>query len=308
MADENAEKSPKLPPKIHVTGKQEEEPAEAIPVPEEPAELKEFRPAPEDDLSDLAQTVRIELASQPPPTTRAEGVTEEEMKRTTARIEPAPGISPMSDADKMEAAKKSTVRVQIDEEKAKGDTARMDTSKIVFGPEEKKKTARIDLGEVLEGEEDIFKRRTALLDASKFGVTEAPGVPRTIRIKRPETPVTPAVTPSKPMAPAAAPGPELAKKSETARIELPPEISAEQPPTRRKTIRIKRPEGVTTSKPLVISKPEGPRPARQPVGEVEEVTPVFSGVAIAAIVVAAILVYVLAAQTIAPGLPFPGKL
>jgi hypothetical protein len=44
---------------------------------------------------------------------------------------------------------------------------------------------------------------------------------------------------------------ETSRKSETARIHLPPEVT-EQPPTRRKTIRIKRPEGIVTSRPLII--------------------------------------------------------
>lgn len=244
-------------------------------------------PAPEDDLSDLAQTVRIELAVQPPPSTAyGPGVTPEDTKRTTARIETAAGISPISDSDKMEAAKKSTVRVQIDEEKAKGDTARMNVGRIFVGPEEKKKTARIDLGEVLEGEEDIFKRRTALLDASKFGATtEAPGAPRTIRIKRPEPAVAPAISPTDETAPPApAMAPETAKKSETARIELPPEAT-EQPPTRRKTIRIKRPEGTITSKPLVITRAtEAAKPAVT-VGAEEEASPVFSIAALVALLV-----------------------
>jgi hypothetical protein len=189
--------------------------------------------------------------------------------------------------------------VQIDEERAKGDTARLD-ARTIAGAEEaaKKRTARIDLNEVLDESDDIFKRRTALLDATKFaGVTEAPGAPRTIRIKRPETPPTTPLRKPEPTAEEEAPvtvmESDSSKKSETARIDLPPE-AADQPPTRRKTIRIKRPEGVS-SKPLVIGKTES---VGEPVAAVsakpaeEEAGTLFSALALVAVLVGIALVTV----------------
>lgn len=248
---------------------------------------------------------------------------QEAIKKTTVRIETAAGMSPINEEDKQEAAKKSTVRVQIDEERAKGDTARLDAAGLLVDQESKKKTSRIDLKEVLDGDEDIFKRRTALLDASKFAAAQAgAGSPRTIKIKRPDTPPTTVMRPA-PVeeAPAESDGVQVTpltssidgKKSETARIDLPPEVT-DQPPTRRKTIRIKRPEGTSSSKPLMISR------TTESVGEPQlanaladdDVGPIFSWVAVLAVLVSVVLVYALVAQVstiqtlAAPILPFPG--
>jgi len=263
-----------------------------------------MKPLSEEDRMEAMKksTIRIETPLEMNP--MAEDDRYAAAKKATVRIETAAEMSPMSEQDKQEAAKKSTVRVQVDEEKAKGDTAKLNMRTAVVDQEAKKKTSRIDLKEVLDGEEeDIFKRRTALLDASKFQAVasesaSAAGVPRTIRIKRPDTqmvpsgkPPTQAVTQAAAAAASLAVD-EVAKKSETARIDLPPEVM-EQPPTRRKTIRIKRPEGTSTSKSLVIARPTGEieeaaLPAAAP-GE-EEASPVFSLLALAAVLVAIALV------------------
>lgn len=246
MAEEKLE--PKQPPKIKL----------------ENLDLGTFAPLGKLQTGEKAksETTRIDLSSAQIVTPAvvaavAEAKRQEDLKKKTTRIETATEMAPMAEEDKLEAAKKSTVRVQIDEEKIKGDTARIDS---LLGEAAKKRTARINLNEVLEGEEDIFKRRTALLDASKFaGATEAPGAPRTIRIKKPDT--TTMRPPTEEMIPGAPPTGMVAgeaKKSETARIDLPPEATVgEQPPTRRKTIRIKRPGGSITSKALVIGRTPG---------------------------------------------------
>lgn len=243
MAADNLE--PKQPPKIKL----------------ENLDLGTFAPLGKIQNGEKAktETTRIDLSSAQPITPEVvEAARQHELKKKTTRIETAAEMAPMAEEDKIEAAKKSTVRVQIDEEKIKGDTARID--RLLGSEAAKKRTARINLNEVLEGEEDIFKRRTALLDASKFaGVTEAPGAPRTIRIKKPDT--TSMRPPTQEMAPGELPvaaGEGEAKKSETARIDLPPEASGgDQLPTRRKTIRIKRPGGSITSKALVIGRAPG---------------------------------------------------
>ncbi len=273
-------------------------------------------PLPEEERGEATKksTVKIDPATGMAPFTQEER--EEILKRATIRIDTVAGIQPLPEEDKIEAAKKSTVRVQIDEDRAKGDTARLDTAAIAGQDQAKKRTTRINLNEVLEDDQDIFKRRTALLDASKFAATtEAPGMPRTIRIKRPDTPPTTSLRAQ----PADGAGPtpiaaaeiETSKKSETARIDLPPEMDADQPPTRRKTIRIKRPSGgPVTSKPLIITRAAetGEISGSKGAASEAEDSPVFSGVALAAVLVTAILIYVLAAQTIAPNMPFPGRL
>ena len=209
------------------------------------------------------------------------------------------GVAPH---DEDEAAKKSTVRVQIDEDHAKGDTARLDT-KSIAGAEEsaKKRTARIDLSEVLDESDDIFKRRTALMDAGKLaGVTETQGVPRTVRIRRPETPPTNALRKPAPVAEEEATvaavtimEQETSRKSETARIDLPPEAT-EQPPTRRKTIRIKRPEGIVTSRPLIIGSAKSVAGTSGPtaISKEEETGALFSVMALVAILIGIALITV----------------
>ena len=67
-------------------------------------------------------------------------------KKQTARIDLSsvtPIFKGVAPQDEDEAAKKSTVRVQIDEDHAKGDTARLDTKSSVGAEESaKKRTAR----------------------------------------------------------------------------------------------------------------------------------------------------------------------
>jgi hypothetical protein len=178
----------------------------------------------------------------------------------------------------------------------------------------KKTTARIELGDALG---------TAKAPPPESGVASAHQIPRTVRIKQPDA--QPTVVARK--------VPEIisstdTRKSETARIELPPETIVDHPVTRRKTIRIKRPgadgEAPTVTRapitppraPTVVSgKPAAalePEPAAEAEFSVPEVVEEEAGLlatlcAIAALVVASVLVYVLAAQTIAPNLPFPGK-
>jgi hypothetical protein len=279
-----------------------------------------FAAAPETGRDDTMKraTIRIESPIDLPPF-GAQNVPDA-AKRATIRITAEDAeIEPVSDKNRPAAAKKATVRVQIDEQRDKGDTARLDAAEVRGYEAAKKRTTRINLNEVLEEDQDIFKRRTALLDASTFaGTTEATGTPRTIRIKRLDTAPTgalhqPAEAEAVPVAPAPISSADLeaSKKSETARIDLPPEIE-DQPPTRRKTIRIKRPSGGSMAgKPLVIARAAG-EPGAAPVrgGAEEEMegSPLFAGVAMAAVFFTVLLIYVLAAQTFAPNLPFPGRL
>ena len=96
-------------------------------------------------------------------------------------------------------------------------------------------------------------------------------------------------------------------------------LSAEEldrPATRPKTIRIKRPDGTSGRKPLTISRPEEAETSSvmQPAGTTEDLDSeeqpgVFVGImAIAALLVSCVLLYCLLAQTLAPTLPFPGRI
>jgi hypothetical protein len=246
-----------------------------------------------DSIASKKETARIQLSAT---SSIPQGVAPRDQNINT-------NATALPEEDPNETAKKSTVRVQIDEGRAKGDTVRLDVPSMA-GAEEavKKRTARINLDEVIDENDDIFKRRTALLDADNFsGVTQAPGLPRTVRIKRPESPPIDAI--KKPLVTdeekevsltAEAIDPETSKKSETARINLPPEVT-EQPPTRRKTIRIKRPEGMMLSKPMIIAgskavaRPSGPMTLAK---EEEEVGAAFSVMTLVAILVGIALITV----------------
>lgn len=258
-------------------------------------------------------TIRIE--PQSPITPLSEADKKAAVKKATVRIEIPTDIQVSGVEDALEAAKKTTARVIIDEEHAKGDTARIEPVTPEPSESSKKRTARIDLGEAPTEDQDIFKRRTTIMDASKLA--EARGeVPRTIRIKRPE-----GAAPTTEIPPIIPPAPqevEVARKSETARIELPAEAAPlvqEQPPTRKKTIKIKRPGATAAVTPTVIARPteEAKPEAAVPAAEGQP-HPALAWVALVAVIIAVLLIYVLLAQVgTAPELlsarfPWPGQL
>lgn len=162
---------------------------------------------------------------------------------------------------------------------------------------------------------------------------EAPAegvAPKTVVLKRPEAPGEPAAPKTVVLK---KPGEEQAEgKGTTARISVPEAALEAAPPTQRKTIRIKRVEGgapssaarlqIARAAPKVEAEvaPEAP-PAEaaakeqiyEALGVKEKVAPdepgAFFGImAIAAALILGALIYVLAAQTIAPTLSFPGKI
>ncbi len=234
MADQNQESNPQ-PPKVKLNGNGKSE-TSAIPA----------------SNAQKSTTSRISLntASMPTGGTPATSIkiTPDNVKKATARL------------DLQEAIKKTTVRVQVEDVK-KGDTQQLQAQRIQSAEAAKQKTSQINLNEVLGDTQDIFKRRTTLLDASKLmagGASTSSAIPRTIRVKQPE--VTPTAILKRPddtsqVQPVMQASLEASKKSETARIELPTGVGAEEvPPTRRKTIRIKRPEGGDApSRPMVIA-------------------------------------------------------
>ncbi|TAN38172.1 MAG: hypothetical protein EPN23_03135 [Verrucomicrobia bacterium] len=238
-------------------------------------------------------------------------------KKTTARIE-LPDTVPATPG----GAKKATNRVQLPDtvtdqappSALKKHTTRMDFTGSTTGAEAqkaKKTTARIELGDTLGA------TRVA---APELELPAGHQIPRTVRIKQPEA--APTVVARKIPEIISAGGVTEARKSETARIELPPETIVEEPVTRRKTIRIKRPgaEGespTTTRAPIALARaaPEQTEKSNATLEAevtVQDVVAEEAGLldtvcAVAALIIASALVYVLAAQTIAPNLPFPGK-
>jgi hypothetical protein len=227
-------------------------------------------------------------------------------KVETTRIDLSQAVAPTKDTQKVDtsaASKMTTMRVEIVEpQQRKSETTRIDLAAAAPKP-----VGRVDLGKEPGSSDGIFSRNTMAV-----GVPTPPPMakPKTIQVKKP------VARPNEPMITTGTPTPEAvieAKKSETARIDLPPEGS-DRPATRPKTIRIKRPDGSSGRKSLTIARPAGEEaPAVTTIQssfELEDEGPgtAFSILALVAVLVACVVVYVLAAQTIAPTLPFPGRL
>ncbi len=181
------------------------------------------------------------------------------------------------------------------------------------------------------------KKETSRVDVSKALAETAKKAspPKTIKLKRPGTATLKTVT-TKPRTPPSSSKPtlktvqkkptlkaipkskiEVAKKNETSRIELPPEAMAQAPATKN-TVQIKRPStsSVTGKKTFKLAKPSSKtttEPELDPFPDViniepEETTVVFSLISLIATLVVCVLLYLLATQTIAPNLPWPGKM
>lgn len=145
--------------------------------------------------------------------------------------------------------------------------------------------------------------------------TEPTPGPKTIRLKRPSTIITDVQPEEKQALPSDMPG---AKKSETAKIELPKDVESQTSATQRKTIKIKRtdrniiPRTVTIARQTetgVQSRGEAARDQKEeqfPKAPIQdEPRPVFSVLAGLAAVCLALLVYLLAAQAFGPKLFLP---
>ena len=281
-----------------------------------------------------SETSRIELSAARP--TPGAGPDSEPIKRATKRIDlsqtAATGAAPVP-----ETPAKQTSRINLGDSMAgtavgtsvppQRSTSRIDLSGgQPPSPEPqvaqaKKMTARIDLAEAKPAAPGLApeapKRTTARIDLPGTATPVPPPMPtepppRTVRIKSPGAP-TVAV---KRMSELASSGDfDTSRKSETARIEMPAENIVEQPVTRRKTIRIKRPDAglEPASHVVTIAREEGATaeptgaPTETVAGEAEPGV-AYSLMALAATVIVLVLIYVLAAQTIAPDLPFVGKI
>lgn len=145
-------------------------------------------------------------------------------------------------------------------------------------------------------------------EAAKPKTTPTPPVPQTIKLKRPSGAVTEEeLVTDQDIGPA--------KKAETAKIDVPPEQAPPVPITQRKTIRIKRTERGVAPRTVAITRPStavSGQEAEYATGEdaPQEVGLAFSIVAVAAVLVAASLVYLMIAQAFGPDLilPIPSQL
>lgn len=181
-------------------------------------------------------------------------------------------------------------------------------------PRPLKETSRIILE--ISPQTPTVRRKTGPVTA--VSQTEATPAPKTIRLKRPSS----IVGADHPTMPQSVPtNVQMAKKSETAKIELPKETESQTTSaTQRKTIKIKRTDRNILPRTVVVSR----QPELQP--QVEKVVPqkdlpalpslkeenlaAFSILAMLAVVCLAMLAYLLTAQAFGPSLllPIPASL
>lgn len=185
-----------------------------------------------------------------------------------------------------------------------------------ISPRPLEETSRIIL-EVGPQASDLRQKTAPIATVSPSEPT--PG-PKTIRLKQPSTIVAPSQLEEKQAPPFAT---QAAKKSETAKIELPTGTDYLTPSTQRKTIKIKRTDRNIFTRTVTVPRPTEPKPAEpavQPRGEAardqkeekapsvpaqDEPLPVFSVLAGLAVVCLALLVYLLTAQAFGPRLILP---
>jgi hypothetical protein len=320
--EESAAASPDDTGNIDLRGQQEQKPDAAdtpkvtLPVSDDTSRI---------DLSTAAgksQTARIDIAAakkasaKPPASIRPSKTARIQLgsakHKDTSRI-PLEKATPPSDfsertsgipADEMST--QDTMRVDVEPSApAKSKTARIELPKP---PAQPAPTGRIKISGAQESD-DVFKRH-APPPAAK------PPAP---------APRKPAAEPPTPIA--EEPAPREAAKSKTARIEMPADFVAPAA-ARPKTIKIKR-AGAETTTPADDEAPTATATAEATKSGVRkskaaksrsrsvhavamesatDAGPLVTGLAVAAVVVIAILVYVLAAQTVFPTLPFIGRI
>ncbi len=325
-------------------------PLAAPPAPVKPGEIKEVS---KDDLAEFYKKSTIRIDNQP---SRSEDTQRlDAAKRSTMRVDAPPPagdtqkVKTETHQISAEAAKKSTLRVDpkspADTQTVKSETHRIQdvkkaTMRVDAGVEQKKKsetakleipaseltkrsTSKITLGAEAPGgeSEDVFKKRTMPVSVPTTP-PPSPAKPPTISVSRPKTMISqrpigaPQPAEGAPMSPAPAAAVSEAKKSETARLDLPPDTGEDRPTTRPKTIRIKRPDGTSGRKALTIARPTDeavftPAAAAEiDVTSTDAEAPgaIWAVATLAAVLVTAVLIYVFAAQTFALGLPWPGKI
>ncbi len=344
--------APSIPPRIKIKPADKKSETARIDLaaaqPPAPGKAEDFQELTKEELAEFYKKSTIRIDANLPDVGDTRDVAapaENEAMRTTMRVDDmatATGDTHkvQADAGTTDATKRATMRVDAaaapgDTRKVKSETMRVDsglerkkseTAKLEVPVSERAKqsTSRIAIDAAASSEnEDVFKKRTPPVAVPSLSPPPPPA-PRTptVSLPRPKTMVMrPAVqrpvsaAPKVNVTPVAPAAVSEAKKSETARLDLPPETVEDRPTTRPKTIRIKRPDGTTARKPLMISRPDeaGAAPAVA-AGEAVEVagddTPgaVFAIAALLAVLVTAALVYLLVAQTVAPTLPLPGRL
>ena len=274
--------------------------AETIPMeieaPEAPPAAKPIAAAHEDLLA--ASTVPIESLS-----------TKDRMAAETVPIESVLGKDATDEVRAQGAAlMNQTMRVELSPEEAKGETARLDELQPAASPSaDAPATSRVELPQGATNGEDVLRRAAkgaAMAGAAAVGAAkEPPSAPAT----PPEEEAVGIISPPRQPKPGTARiEVEPPTKSATARIEV-DESEIPHAPPRPKSIKLKRAEGAgkKSDQPAAVAPPPGK--AKKPATDASFGP--FAGVAaVATVFIMVVLIYVLAAQTIATNLPFPGRM
>ncbi|MBL7076999.1 MAG: hypothetical protein ISS31_05980 [Kiritimatiellae bacterium] len=246
--------------------------AKAEEAPEPPAEKAEA-PA---KTNTKRKTSRIPLESAKAPEEKAGA------KEGAAKLKPKTiKIKPSAPVPKVRSTQPLSITVPIAEE---------DTEKIRTDAA-KRQTSRIPLEDAL----------TADKESDEPAEPVDPARPKTIKIKRPGSEA--ATVKAKKPVPKKGDDGEMGK---TARLDHLPLDEAETTPTQKKTIRVKRPDGASTTAPVAAA-PAAPRPGLgltppEPIEQPRSDEPggVWAILALAATLVLCVVIYMLAAQAFGP--------
>jgi hypothetical protein len=309
MSDSFEKPAMKEPPKINL-GLLQTPPPEPAPM---PPPLISLEPKPVEASEAImkakltkakSETSRIDLTAAEPLPEQVPTVSDV----LKSRAIPVGDIKEESLEDLYKAALNATQRVVLEERKS-------ETTKIAAAEVAKKSTAQIDVQSMMDAEPKSgpSMKETMHIDMEGKVKSKPEG---TIKIERSASSAPPSSTmqitlPSEYTD---------AEKSKTARIELPREITSTTPPSQRKTIRIKRPDGAPGGAPAarpalsVARKPGGAVSTKSTVEDVDlpaaagdAPSSVTAWAALIAVLLSVAVVYLLVA-TISSGLPFPGRL
>lgn len=267
--------------------------------PSGPGEDGETQPmAPTADGKD--DTYRIDVDAAPsggsdegdfsPATSGIETVSQESqdamLKQSTMRVD----LAEPQNAEPPTATRNQTMRVQLDDKSPGNETARVEAPPTGAEAPGSVGTARIPIVDEA-GDDDVLKKHEATAAADSPELDE-PDLPRsqTARIAAPVE----------------------AEKSKTARIEVPSELSGPGP-GRPKTIRIKRadstagPAQALVPEPVVKKGSKGRKGKKPAIVTGDEVSTLYPVLALVSVIIICVVLYVLLAQTLAPSLPWFGK-
>ena len=254
-----SEGPPKPIPLTPATAKPAPAPAAAAPKPLAPKPLTTKAPAPKVSTTSTprapvteAQTVHIKIPKTGRPSVAPAAAQKQVTSSSAPTIAAAPPVKketsriPLSEAKASPTIKASPPTdgpktIRIKPKPATAQTQKVAQPGVIPGQDpttDKRKTSRISL--------------EAALASDAPAATAAPAHPKTIRLKRPSETATVKVSAKPGAAPppaAESMTPSTAKLEETSRLDMPPVEEKTGTPTRRKTIRVKRPTqkpGVTT--------------------------------------------------------------